>query len=451
MFTVDRTLPMSLPNQIATGMRALIASGQLTAGARVPSTRELARQLRVSRGSVVTAYDQLTAEGFLLAAQGAPTIVHPDLPRQTASASTSPAPAHTSSPRPISLKPTSGHAETIGTAAWRRAWRDAADAPATPIDKSGEPRLRSAIAAHLRLARGLSVDPETVLITGGSREGLLLILMSLGRELRVGVEDPGHPGLHAIIPLAGHTPVKCTTDPQGIDVQALPGGLDALLVTPSHLYPLGGAMPATRRAALLEWAARRGVVIIEDDFNSELRYRISPQPTLATLASDAAVVTVGTFSTLLSKQLSAGYVYTDHETANTLRDTRKMLGMPVSPVTQHAIAHLLEGGYVRRNARAMHRRLAERKDIVSAQVVPALRRHGATKIEREDVLGVDLLVRFGDGAAQAEFENRLNAGGLECGHVDAGSPEGILISFGHLSQRDFEAAVAVMRELPAKE
>ncbi|WKD57674.1 HTH-type transcriptional regulatory protein GabR [Corynebacterium capitovis DSM 44611] len=450
MFTVDRSLPTSLPNQIATGMRALFGSGKLAAGDRVPSTRELARQLGVSRGSVVAAYDQLVAEGFLLSAQGAPTVVHPCLPRRAAVAPHSPAPARPSQQRTISLRPSSRHAGTIGTAAWRRAWREAADAPARDIDKSGEPRLRSAIAEHLRLARGLTVDPGTVLVTGGSRDGLLLILMSLGRSLRVGVEDPGHPGLRTIIPLAGHTPVTCRTDARGVVVEALPDDLDALLVTPSHLYPLGGAMPAPRRAELLEWAASRGVVVIEDDFNSELRYRISPQPPLATLSTDATVITLGTFTTLLSKQFSAGYVVAGATAVGALRRTREMLGMPVSPVTQHAIANLLEGGHVRRNARAMHRRLAERKDIVSAQVVPALRRNGATEIEREEVLGVDLLVRFGDGAAQEEFENRLNAGGFECGHVDAESPEGILISFGHLSQREFDAAMGAIRKIPGE-
>ncbi|WP_165165197.1 PLP-dependent aminotransferase family protein [Corynebacterium qintianiae] len=444
MFPIDRTLSTSLPNQIASGVRGLVASGRLAGGDRVPSTRELARQLGVSRGSVVSAYDQLISEGFLLSTQGANTVVHPDLPRRSlppsSTAVRSPAPPRLR----ISLKPSSGHAGTIRPAAWRRAWRDAAQESPATIDKAGQPQLRTAIAQHLRLARGLTVDPNNVLVTGGSREGLLLILMSLGRNLRVGVESPGHPGLGAIIPLAGHTPVTCRTDAQGVIVSSLPPDLDALLVTPSHLYPVGGTMPAARRAALLEWAARNRVVVIEDDFNSELRYRVSPQPTLATLATEACVITLGTFSTLLSRHLSAGYVVADVAMADSLRVTRGLLGMPVSPVTQHAIARLLEGGFVRRNTKSVHSRLAHRREILSTSVLPALRLLGADIIEREESLGVDMVVRFSERSAQADFVATLTRLGVECGEVGTQSSEGLLLSFAHLDDADFDRAVEIL-------
>lgn len=440
MFTVDRSLPTSLPAQIAAGMRDLVASGRLAAGDRVPSTRELAERLHVSRGSVVAAYDQLTAEGLLLASQGAPTVVHPELPRLAAPLPRPAPPARRRERRAISLAPTSGHAGTIRPAAWRRAWREAAAAAAQPVDKAGQAYLRAAVAEHLRLARGLSTQPGNVLVTGGAREGLLLILMSLGKALRVGVEDPGHPGLRRIIPLAGHTPVTCVTDGQGVVVDKLPSDLDAVLVTPSHLYPLGAFMPAPRRIELLEWAARAGVVVIEDDFNSELRYRLSPQPPLAALAREATVVTLGTFSTLLSRQLNAGYVVANTTTADTLRRTREVMGMPVSTVTQHAIAHLLNAGDVRRTTKKVHARLVERREILNSTVFPALRAAGARLKYSEDSLGVDAIVDFADGAEAAAFDARLARGGLTCGRTGAG----LILSFGHLSDEDFAHAVSVL-------
>ncbi|SDL71631.1 transcriptional regulator, GntR family [Corynebacterium mycetoides] len=443
MFAVDRSLPTSLPAQIVSGMRGLVAAGELTGGDRVPSTRELARQLGVSRGSVVTAYDQLLSEGVLLSAQGAPTVVHPDLPRVSPPPPPVAAAPHPAAHRALSLRPSSGHPGTIPPAAWRSAWREAAAMPAQPADKSGQAALRRAIAGHLRLARGLAVSADNVLVTGGSREGLLLILMSLGRDLRIGVEDPGHPGLRSVIPLAGHTPVTCETDELGIDVASLPGDLDAVLVTPSHLYPLGASMPASRRLALLEWAATNGVTVIEDDFNSELRHRVSPLPTLGMLASEASVITLGTFSTLLSTQLNAGYVVADAVIAQALRATRQTLGMPVSPVTQHAIAHLLEGGFVRRNTRVVHKKLTDRMDRLRDAVVPALEASGALITLGQDCLGADIVAAFPTSDAQEQFVGLLARREIEVGRA---GPD-LLLSFGHLSDDDFGRAVRILTGL----
>lgn len=435
---------MSLPSQIAAGLRGLVSSGGLAAGDRVPSTRDLARQLGVSRGSVVTAYEQLISEGFLVSSQGAPTVVNPGLRALSAKAAAPHTPRRSTTGNRLSLKPASGHAGTIRPAAWRRAWREAAAEPAGRIDKAGQPELRGAIAEHLRLSRGLAADPDDVLVTGGSREGLLLILMSLGRNLRVGVEDPGHPGLRTIIPLAGHTAVTCPTDEDGVIIGALPRDLDAILVTPSHLYPTGASMPATRRAELLDWAARRGIAVIEDDFNSELRYSVAPQPTLATVASGATVITLGTFSTLLSRQLSAGYVVSDAATVRTLASTRESLGMPVSPVTQRAIASLLAGGYVRRNTRAVHKELARRKEVLRIDVLPNLRLLGATVLQREDSLGADVLVTFAERADRESFAAWMERRGVDYGQVSAPGGDGFILSFGHLEDTDFARAVAIL-------
>lgn len=440
---ISRDLPAPIPAQIVAGIRDAVATGALSPNDAIPSTRALAQQLGVSRGSVVTAYDQLEGEGYLLTSQGAPTRIHPDLTVVDNPVAPPAARVPRDVPRPrISLKPAPGSTGNIPPATWRKAWREAAAQPRTTVDKSGEPELRHAVAEHLRLARSMRVSPEQIVITGGSREGLMCILHALGPVLRVGVEDPGHPGLRRVIPLGGHRVVECETDAEGVVIKQLPTDLDALLVTPSHLYPFGGAMPAPRRAELLDWAKRTGTVIIEDDFNTELRYRIAPQPTLATLAPAADVLTLGTFSTLLSRELAAGYVVASPATITRLKKIRGILGMPVAAVTQRAIASLLRGGVVRRNTRAVHRALAQRRQVLQDQLVPLFE---DARLAPGD--GADLTVRFASHADLNAFETRLLEAGVECAHesslwTDGG--DGLVLSFAHLSNGDFTRAADII-------
>lgn len=443
LLDISRDHPTPIPAQIAAGIRDAVATGALSPNDAIPSTRALAEQLGVSRGSVVTAYDQLEGEGYLLTSQGAPTRIHPDLtvtaPVPVRSGGT---PVQRPAKAQFSLKPSPGNSGAIRPATWRKAWRVAATEPANSVDKSGEIELRHAVSEHLRLARSMRVLPDQIVVTGGSREGLMCILYALGPELRVGVEDPGHPGLKRVIPLGGHTVVECATDPDGIVVSELPDTLDALLVTPSHLYPFGGAMPAARRVELLEWAARTETVVIEDDFNTELRYRISPQPALSSLATRADVLTLGTFSTLLSRELAAGYVVASPATAEVLREVRSILGMPVSSVTQRAIAYLLNDGVARRSSRAVHRGLAKRREVLNERLVPLV--NGAELAPGD---GADLAVHFDTRKERDAFEQRLLEAGVESGHESAlwtNGGDGLLLSFAHLSASDFDHAVEIV-------
>ena len=350
----------------------------------------------------------------------------------------------------ISLKPSSGHAGAIRPAAWRQAWREAAAEPGIAAEPTGQEQLREAIAEHLRMGRGLSVDKRDVVVTGGTREGLVLVLMALadGRRLRVGVEDPGHPGLRNVVPLTGNTTVPCAVDDAGVDVGLLHDDLDVLLVTPAYQYPLGASMPATRRRALLDWAAATGTVIIEDDFNAELRYRTSPVPPLAALGTKADVVTLGTFTTLLNRSAASGYVAASEPLAESIRRTRRVMGMPVSPVTQLAVAHLLRNGHVRRNTKAVHNRLAKRREVVAAEIIPQLIQRGAAVTEMAESNGVDLAVTFPTPTARDAYTRELADKGIESGRLDAlwsGRDDGLIVSFAHLTEPDFRRVVEVMR------
>lgn len=300
------------------------------------------------------------------------------------------------------------------------------------------------------MGRGLNVDKHDVVVTGGTREGLVLALMALGSgtRLRVGVEDPGHPGLRNVVPLTGNTVVPCAVDEAGVDIDLTPDDLDALLVTPSYQYPLGASMPAARRRALLDWAAATGTVIIEDDFNAELRYRTSPVPPLAALGGKADVLTLGTFTTLLNRSAASGYVAASAPLADDIRRTRTVMGMPVSAVTQLAVAHLLRNGHVRRNTKAVHNRLAKRREIVAAEIIPELTRRGATVTEMAESNGVDLAITFPSPAARDAYAHELSDQGIESGRLDAlwsGRDDGLIVSFAHLTEPDFRRVLEVMR------
>ncbi|MBG7587774.1 PLP-dependent aminotransferase family protein [Rothia kristinae] len=303
-----------MPTQLVEQIRELVAVGTLRPGDALPSTRALAARLSISRGSVTTAYDQLTGEGFLIADRGGTRITPelpalpprprgttPDTPRRSVPAAsgvaaaagpgtavaadpgenaaggpgvhaeTGPAAEATTAPEArteaasalrYDLRPGTPDVSALTTTAWRAAWRAAAAQPSLGHPPQGSAALRRELAEHLRIGRSVPADPEDLLVTGGARDGLRLLLtvlaQRLGRALTVAVEDPGYPSLHRVPAALGHRVVPVPLDAQGLDPAHLekgPARPDVVLVTPSHQYPLGASMPAARRAELLAWAS----------------------------------------------------------------------------------------------------------------------------------------------------------------------------------------------------
>lgn len=391
---LDRSDPRPLPVQLSDGIREQITRTTLTPGDALPSTRVLANQLKVSRGTAVAAYEQLLAEGYLLASQGKPTTVHPQLDRihpgssdqhtttppearRTAPArpaDTDPAPIQGGPAELVDLRPGQPDTAQVAGSAWRSAWRHAAQQHTTaPKQPLGSTELRCAVAEHLRLMRALPAPSSHIAVTAGAREGLTLLLAAAAARnnrtlLRIGLEAPGHPGLRQVPTAHGHTVVPCIVDSHGLRVDLLPTGRDApdvLIVTPSHQYPLGGSLTLDRRLALLDWAQRWDVLIVEDDFDSELRYVGAPLPTLSDLdTSREQVALLGTFSTLLTPSLATGYLVLPHNLVELIAGLRATLGLPVAGTTQYALAHLLDSGYVRRHTQRMRATYRRRRAAV---------------------------------------------------------------------------------------
>ncbi|RKQ35090.1 MocR-like pyridoxine biosynthesis transcription factor PdxR [Kocuria tytonis] len=283
--------------------------------------------------------------------------------------------------RVLDLRPGAGPVTALDTPAWRGAWRDAAGA--TARGETAGASLQEHLSAYLRLSRGIVRAPEDVLVTAGVRDGLQLVLRVLGvarrRTLRVAVENPGYPALRRVVEATGHTALPVAVDHNGLDPAALPAGRwggvsrwdvsappDVLVVTPGHQYPLGGTMPVSRRAELLAWAREHGAVVIEDDYDSELRHTGQPLPALGALDTAAdTVVTLGSFAKVLGGSVGMGHLVAPASLLPELLRARADLGSPVSLVAQDALARFMAAGEFQRHTARMRRSFRRRRSLVS--------------------------------------------------------------------------------------
>ncbi|HML50436.1 MAG TPA: PLP-dependent aminotransferase family protein [Propionicimonas sp.] len=458
--TPEITLPLrinpadgTLPEQVAAQLRDLISADVLAPGDPIPSSRALAQHLGVSRGSVVAAYDQLLAEGYVSAAAGQGTVVNPQL-RRVHPPAPLPKPRR-SEPAPAALldlrpgRPWTG--DLVGPQ-WKAAWRRAANAPADAQPPGlGLPELRRAWSDHLRRMRALVRDPDSIAVTGGGRDGLALILLALQRPgFRVGVEDPGYPSLRRVPARYGAGVVPLPVDEHGLITNRLPAQGEApelLLVTPSHQYPLGGSLPMDRRQELLEWAHDHRVVIVEDDYDSELRYTSSPLPALAALDDpvDGRVVLLSTLSKTITPALATGFLALPQWLVPAVAAIRSDLGQPQGLVSQRAIAEFLQVGALRIHTQRMRQRYRRRR----AEVVSALRDRPGLAVYPMDG-GLHAVVET--ERDEAEVVSELAARGVVVSPLSqywsqAGSRRGIVFGFGAVTAAELATGLHQIAEV----
>lgn len=380
---LDRRSASSLSNQLVTGLRELIVDGSLPAGHVLPASRTWASQLGVSRGTVVQALEQLVGEGYLVSRMGSGTVVnpaldevHPHRARPARAKSTKPSP----SPPRYDLRPGQVDLSTVSSAAFRAGFRRAAGSTAAlAMDPAGLPALRAELADHLRHLRGVPVTADELVVTGGARDGLVTLLGALiderGRSLTVAVESPGYPSLREVPELLRCTIFGVPVDDEGISVADLGRRTppDVVVVTPSHQYPWGASMSAPRRRELLDWARMAGSLVVEDDYDSELRFVGSPLPALA--ASDRArtgsseqVATLGSLSKVLSPEVATGFVLAPDPLRHRMIERHRALGAPVPPLVQRALADYLATGALRRHVEQMRRRYRRKRAIALQQL-----------------------------------------------------------------------------------
>jgi len=336
----------------------------------------LAADLGVSRRLISDAYEQLRTEGWLEARQGAGTWVATGATKQAAGAGGSAAPTAKRRPR-YDFFPGVPDLAGFPRSAWARAVRDALrvvpDADLGYADQRGPLGLRRELAAYLRRARGLNVDPEALVICSGAMQAVTLlarVLVRTGRA-RIAVEDPSLGVLTGALAHAGADVLPVTVDQHGLDINALDSvGADAVLVTPAHQFPTGVPLARDRRLALVEWAAE-GRVIIEDDYNAEFRYDRPAISSLQGLAPDR-IAHIGTVSKALAPGLRIGWlVLPAHLTDDLLQERMYADGGP--PVIDClALSQLLSAGEYDRHLRAARRRYRARRESLELAVAREL-------------------------------------------------------------------------------
>jgi GntR family transcriptional regulator / MocR family aminotransferase len=380
--------------QLYEWFRRAILAGQLKPGQRVPSTRNLAAELKVSRIPVSTAYEQLRAEGYLETFVGAGTCVVSSIPvdalkPQLENLRRAPnqfsinkaarmvskrvalmsVPAETWLRKLVPFRVSLPALEHFPTEVWsklvNRHARRATRQSMAYGDAMGYMPLREAIAEYLGTVRAVRCEPSQVLITTGSQQGLQLsaqVLLDAGE--RVWIEEPGYPGARQALVMAGAQLVPVPVDQDGLSVSEgirRAGRARAVSITPSHQYPLGVTMSVTRRMELLNWAARSGAWIIEDDYDSEYRLGGRPIPSLQGLDTSERVIYVGTFSKVMFPALRLGYLVVPEDLVDAFYTARDATDQFSSTLYQAVMTDFIRDGHFARHIRRMRTLYLERR------------------------------------------------------------------------------------------
>ncbi len=393
--TLDYRARTPMYRQLYDWFRRAIVDGQMRPGQRVPSTRGLAAELKISRIPVLNAYEQLLAEGYFETFVGAGTCVARSIPDDALS--------------PAAVKARKGLQRTVEKPGPRRMsrrgaalnrvpahpWLNIAGAfrvslpaldhfpigiwsklvarhsrkPAKGImaygDAMGYPPFREAIAEYVGAVRGVRCHPSQILVTTGSQQALQLSAqVLLDPEDRMGMEEPGYPGARDAFMTVGAQLVPFPVDHDGINVAEIMRrgrGTRVVYVTPSHQYPLGVTMSATRRMLLLNWAVRTGAWIIEDDYDSEYRFGSRPIASLQGLDTDGRVIYVGTFSKVLFPALRLGYVVVPQDLVPAFSAARDAADIFSSTLYQAVLTDFIREGHFARHIRRMRMLYMERR------------------------------------------------------------------------------------------
>lgn len=472
---LDRTSG-HLGRQLAQALRDAIRTGNLKPGDLLPSTRQLAGSLDIARGTVLEAYEQLIAEGFLDSQPRAGTRVASALAnvRSTDRGSRKPAVSATpiSLPAPAAVfakvaeqfntLPSVPFAVSVptGPAAPDETWRRLGNrirargpgAPSAYDDPQGIKALRKGVASYVCRSRSVQCSADQVIITTGTQQGLYVACqVLLGAADMAWVEDPTYRGITGILESMGRQDrmVRVPVDDAGIDVDAgiaMAKHARAAFVTPSHQYPLGMPMSMGRRNALLAWARKNGAWIVEDDYDSELRYAGHPFPSLQGLAPDR-VVYLGTFSKILFPSLRLGYAIVPDALVPAFCGARLLMDRHTPTADQHVLAAFISEGHLDRHIRRIRSVYADRR----SQLVTMLKRwipEDLGWLQPSDQ-GMHLLLWLASGIDDVLLASRAMEAGVA---VRAVSPmysasngrSGLILGLGGFSNEQMEAAVRTL-------
>lgn len=439
---LNRKSELQLWRQIYQDLKELMLSGQLKAGEALPSTRELARELNVSRNTVCEAYNLLIAEGFIISRQGAPTRVSDGLCIESVEPPLSPK-IKNNAVRSISVSFRTGRPDLsqFPRFLWQQLLHKTSEE--LPLEAfgytgpQGLPELRGEIAAWLFRNRGLKVSSDDIFITAGATHGLHLIADLLcGDSKQILMEDPCHIGMLGTFINKGCSIVPIPVDADGMQTDYLSkrGGTGPIYVTPSHQFPLGGILPASRRAVLIRFARENDLYIIEDDYDSEFRYSGEPIAPLYTM-DPQRVIYVGTFSKAVFPALRIGYVILPYPLQARWRDLRTHTDVQNPSFEQAALAEFLRTRKLDRHVQKMRKIYSQRRKVLLESLEEAF---GSEWIAYGDSAGLHVAIdfpgmRFDEVFKKSCLQNGLYITPVESHCIEKGRHQSkLLIGYGHL-------------------
>jgi GntR family transcriptional regulator/MocR family aminotransferase len=470
---LESSARMPLYRQLYEQLRAAILDGRLEPGAKLPSTRILAEELAVARNTVMGAYDQLLAEGYLEGAVGSGTYVTKDLPDKILQAAlpkrSTPSSGNPSrlSKRgqvlacnpigvrhegpPRAFRPGIPAVNEFPFGVWNRLmmkhWRR------QPVDllpyttPGGYRPLREAIAHYVAGVRAVKCDAEQIVIVSGAQQALDLasrMLLDPGEE--AWMEDPGYGGARAALLAAGVKPVAVPVDEAGLDIvagQRLSPKARLAYVTPSHQYPTGVVMTLARRLELLRWAENSRSWILEDDYDSEYRYASRPVASLQGLDTSNCVIYCGTFSKVLFPSLRLGYVIVPPQLVDAFGRTKAVIDRHSPTVEQAVLAEFIAEGHMARHVRRMRMLYLERQNTL----LDALRRElrGAVEVRSHEA-GMHILAWLAKGKSDSVVARRARELGVEAPALTTyrakpGGRGGLVLGYAAYSEQEIRSGV----------
>jgi GntR family transcriptional regulator/MocR family aminotransferase len=450
LFRISPDSGQTLQSQIRQAIVTAILDRQMPLNQPLPSCRTLASRLKVARGTVVLAYQQLVDQGFLDARERRGHFVNPDalteLPQENRLQRRERPPDAPDWSRRISLRPSRQSnivkpndwisypypfvygqfdPSLFPTAEWRECSRMALGVreirnwAADMIDRD-DPLLVEQIQARLLPRRGIFVRPDEIMVTLGAQNALYLLAnLLIGDEITVGMEEPGYPDARNILATRTDRIVELPVDGLGLDPASVPEACDYVFTTPSHHCPTNVSMPLERREALVAQAARNRFIIIEDDYDSQLLDENRPLPALKSLDESGRVIYVGSLSKTIAPGLRLGYIVADPDLLEELRSLRRLMLRHPPANNQRAVALFLSLGHHDTLIRRLAGALSERREILAE----SLRRHLPQFTLSDCSSGSSIWLKGPDEIDTGDLSSRARERGvlIEPGHVFFGS------------------------------
>ena len=431
-------------------IRKDILTGTLPPGTKLPSKRALAENLKVSKITVETAYNQLLSEGYIGSREKIGYFVEaverivPSLPATR--------PAGEQAPAAPVLDVTGGGTEQFPFSVWSKLQRevmlDYGEKLLLPMPNRGIPELRQAIADHLAAFRGMHVDPENILIGAGTDFLYNLLIQLLGRERIYAVEEPGYGKIRKIYAAGGVRCVSADMDSQGVRPESLQNA-SVLHISPSHHFPTGLVTPLSRRKELLDWANRTGAYIIEDDYDSEFRFHAHPMPAMQSLDGNGRVIYMNSFSKSLAPSIRISYLVLPGELMALFQKTLGFYSCTVPSFEQYTLARFLIRGYFEKHINRMRKFYRSRRNKVVALLENCVFAEKLTILEQD--AGLHFLLKVDTALSDEELTRRLEARGMKIramSHYYHDRPESIHILVVNYAILSEDALDAWLRQLP---